>query len=126
MATAANINCRLLESVSGEPEEMLPPISGYQSVTVKSLDDACQPIKDLFDQKLKDYIVIAKMNSTQPEDGLSPDESASIHLYTIEWNIHENSLYMVLNRTLRLADRTKLQPWFKFLKLFLTAFFKLP
>jgi len=126
MATAANINCRLLESVSGEPEEMLLPISGYQNVTVKSLDDACQPIKDLFDQKLKDYIAIAKMNSTQPGDGLSPDESASIHLYTIEWNIHEDSLYMVLNRTLRLADRTKLQPWFKFLKLFLTAFFKLP
>ncbi|CAF1455759.1 unnamed protein product, partial [Didymodactylos carnosus] len=45
---------------------MLLPISGYQNVTVKSLDDACQPIKDLFDQKLKDYIAIAKMNSTQP------------------------------------------------------------
>ncbi|CAF0821026.1 unnamed protein product [Rotaria sordida] len=33
---------------------------------------------------------------------------------------------MMLNRTLRLADRTKLQPWFKYLKLFLTAFYKLP
>ncbi|CAF1258282.1 unnamed protein product, partial [Rotaria sp. Silwood1] len=33
---------------------------------------------------------------------------------------------MVLNRTLRLADRIKLQPWFKYLKLFLTAFYKLP
>ncbi|CAF3840068.1 unnamed protein product, partial [Rotaria sp. Silwood1] len=66
------------------------------------------------------------MNSTEPEDGLNSDESATIHLYTIEWDVHEDSLYMVLNRTLRLADRIKLQPWFKYLKLFLTAFYKLP
>ena len=126
MATSVNINRRLLESVRGEPKKMLIPISGYEKVSVKSLDDACEPIKQLFDEKLKHYVTIAKMNSSEPEDGLSPDESAALHLYTIEWDIHENSLYMVLNRTLRLADRTKLQPWFKYLKLFLTAFFKLP
>ena len=126
MDSPVNINYHLLESVSEESEQMLLSISDYQNVTVTSLDDACQPIKDLFDQKLMDYIAIAKMNSTQPKDGLSPDESASIHLYTTEWNIHENSLYIVLNRTLRLVDRTKLQPWFNFLKLFLTAFVKQP
>jgi hypothetical protein len=126
MATSVQINRRLLESVRDEPKRMLLPISGYEKVIVKSLDDACEPIKPLFDQKLKHYITIAKMNSSDPEDGLSPDESAAIHLYTIEWDVHENSLYMVLNQTLRLADRAKLQPWFKYLKLFLTAFFKLP
>ena len=115
-----------MESVRDEPKRMLLPISGYENVTVKSLDDACEPIKQLFDQKLKHYITIAKMNSSDPVDGLSPDESAAIHLYTIEWDVHENSLYMKLNQTLRLADRAKLQPWFKYLKLFLTAFFKLP
>jgi hypothetical protein len=126
MATSTNINRRFIESIRDEPKKMLQPISGYEKVTVKSLDDACEPIKDLFDQKLKQNITIAKMNSTAPEDGLSPDESASIHLYTMEWDVHDNSLYMVLNRTLRLADRAKLLPWFKYLKLFLTAFFKLP
>jgi hypothetical protein len=126
MATSTNINRRFIESIRDEPKKMLQPISGYEKVTVKSLDDACEPIKDLFDQKLKQNITIAKMNSTAPEDGLSPDESASIHLYTMEWDVHDNSLYMVLNRTLRLADRAKLIPWFKYLKLFLTAFFKLP
>jgi hypothetical protein len=43
-----------------------------------------------------------------------------------EWDERENSLYIVLNQTLRLADRMKLRPWFKYLKLFLTGFFKLP
>ncbi|CAF1690120.1 unnamed protein product, partial [Adineta ricciae] len=44
----------------------------------------------------------------------------------MEWQVHDNSLYAVLNRSLRLADRRKLQPWFRYLKLFLTALFKLP
>jgi hypothetical protein len=126
MATSMNINRRLIESVRNEPNKMLLPISGYEKVTVTSLDDACESIKELFDENLEQYMTIAKMNSKKPEDKLTPDESASIHLYTIEWDIHENSLYMILNRTLRLADRGKLRPWFKYLKLFLTAFFKLP
>jgi hypothetical protein len=126
MATSININRRLLESVRDEPKKMLLPISGYEKVTVKSLDDAFESIKGLFDEKLKQCVTVAKMNSIEPEDELTQDESASIQLYTMEWDVHENSLYMMLNRTLRFADRSKLQPWFKYLKLFLTAFFKLP
>ncbi|CAF1544717.1 unnamed protein product, partial [Rotaria sp. Silwood1] len=113
MATSVIVNRRLLESVRDEPKKMLLPISGYEKVNVKTLDEACDPIKHMFGKKLQQYITIAKMNSTEPKDGLNPDESAAIHLYTIEWDVHENSLYMILNRTLRLADRTKLQPWFK-------------
>lgn len=105
---------------------MLAPIISYRYVTVTSLEDACEPIKHLLDNTLQRNITIAKMNSTQPEDQLTQDESAAIHLYTMEWDVHENSLYMLLNQTLRLADRRKLQPWFKYLKLLLTAYFKLP
>ena len=126
MATSNTINRRLMEGVRDEPKKLLVPISGYEKETVKSLEEACESVKDLFDEKLKHYITIAKLNSTDPEDRLTQDESASIHLYTMEWDVHENSLYMLLNRTLRLADRGKLRPWFKYLKLFLTAFFKLP
>ncbi|CAF0772532.1 unnamed protein product [Adineta steineri] len=126
MATSTAINYRLLESIRDEPKRMLVPISGYEKVTVKSLEDACEPIKDLLDYQLKDYTTVAKMNSLDPPDKLTQDESASIHLYTMEWEEHDNSLYIKLNQTLRLADRLKLKPWFKYLKLFLTAFFKLP
>ncbi|CAF1660384.1 unnamed protein product [Adineta ricciae] len=37
-----------------------------------------------------------------------------------------SSLYSQLNRTLKQVDRTKLRPWFRYLKLFLTALAKLP
>ncbi|CAF0810294.1 unnamed protein product [Adineta steineri] len=126
MATSTGINHRLLESIRDEPKRMLVPISGYEKVIVRSLEDACETIKDLFDDQLKQFIIIAKMNSSDVEDKLTQDESASIHLYTMEWEEHGNSLYMKLNQTLRLADRFKLKPWFKYLKLLLTAFFKLP
>jgi hypothetical protein len=44
----------------------------------------------------------------------------------MEWNQTENSLYALLNQALCAADRSQLQPWGKYLKLFFTAFFKLP
>ncbi|CAF0843945.1 unnamed protein product [Didymodactylos carnosus] len=48
----------------------------------------------------------------------------------MEWEPEEGeprgSLYVHLNRTLKQVDRTKLRPWFRYLKLFLTALAKLP
>lgn len=126
MATSIEANPRLKASVRGEPKQMLQPISGYESEPLLPLEEACKPLENIIDEELQQNIMIAKMNSEEPDNGLSQDESASIHLYTMEWKVHENSLYAVLNRTLRLVDRRKLQPWFKYLKLFLTAFFKLP
>ena len=126
MATAMKINPRLVTNVREEPKQMLKPISGYEHEPLLSLEEACQPLEDIIDSELRQNIIIAKMNSAEPENGLTPDESASIHLYTMEWDVREKSLYMILNQTLRMADRGKLRPWFKYLKLFLTAFFKLP
>lgn len=126
MASAIDTNPRLRADIRSEPKQMLQPISGYEDEPVLPLEEACKPLEKILDKELAQNIMIAKMNSTDPEDGLTPDESASIHLYTMEWRTPENSLYAVLNRTLRMADRRKLHPWFTFLKLFLTAFFKLP
>jgi hypothetical protein len=126
MTTSVEVNPRLLANIRDEPKQMLQPISGYEHEPLLSLEKACQPLENILGNKLKQNIIIAKMNSTEPADGLTQDESASIHLYTMEWNQRENSLYAVLNQTLCAADRNKLRPWFKYLKLFLTAFFKLP
>jgi hypothetical protein len=61
-----------------------------------------------------------------PPDGLTIDESAAIRLYTIEWDGSHRSLYSMLNRTLKKDDREHLRPYFKYLKLLLTALVKLP
>ncbi|CAF2818298.1 unnamed protein product [Rotaria sp. Silwood2] len=126
MATFMEINRRLLGNVRDEPKQMLKPITQYNLEPIVTLEEACKPLEKILDSELRQNIIIAKMNSKNGTDNLTQDESGSIHLYTMEWDIRENSLYIILNNTLRQADRTKLHPWFRYLKLLLTAFFKLP
>ena len=75
---------------------------------------------------MQHYAHIAKQNTKNPSDGLSQDESASIKLYTMEWKPNHESLYVVLNTSLRSSNRDKLKPWFLYLKLILTALARLP
>jgi hypothetical protein len=53
--------------------------------------------------------------------GLTVEEIGAIHLYT-----QETTLYRTLNAALRDKDRERLKPFFAFLKLLLTALYKLP
>ena len=102
------------------------PISGYAQELILPLIDACAPLVEIV-QDIAVYAEIA-LESTphEPADGLTRDESASIRLYTMEWEDSYDSLYSKLNYTLRESDREKLRPWFKYLKVFLTALVKLP
>ena len=123
------INRRYLSGVSDEPKQILQPISGYTHEPLLTLEEACEPLLNIV-PRLPAHIWVAKQNSKNPSDGLTQDESAAIRLYTMEWDagsddVH-SSLYAQLNRTLKQVDRTKLRPWFRYLKLFLTALAKLP
>ncbi len=122
----AKVNPRLaFAPIAQEPKQLLKAIKGYEKEPLLSLEEACEPLHKILDE-LDENIVIAKKNCKRPADGLSQDESASIHLYTMEWEDSDDSLYAVLNRTLRTPERQMIKPWFKYLKLFLTALFKLP
>ncbi len=69
---------------------------------------------------------IAKERSDEkPPNGLSQEESASIHLYTMEWKSSNQSLYLNLNTALRAQNRDFLVPYFGYLKLILSALWKL-
>jgi hypothetical protein len=103
--------------------KMLTPIAGYQNEPDLPLEDAVSPITHLFID-LEQNVWIAKFNCENPQDGLTQDESAAIHLYTMQFSSGD-SLYSILNRTLRTEQRDFLIPWFRFLKLFITALFKL-
>jgi len=107
------------------PKRMLAPIEGYEKVPLGSLEDAVKPLVDIV-PKVERNVFIVKQNCHEPEDGLSTDESASIMLYTYESMPHEDSLYVILNATLRSEQRQKLVPWFRYLRLVLTALAHLP
>ncbi len=103
----------------------LSPIVGYAEEPLLPLVKACAPLANIL-HDLWIYVEMA-LNETpeEPPDGLTIDESAAIRLYTIEWERPHRSLYSMLNYTLKMANREDLRPYFKYLKLFLTALAKL-
>lgn len=104
----------------------LGPIIGYAQQPLLPLSEACAPLMNIV-TNLSTYVYFAlKETPLNPSDGLTRDESAAIRLYTMEWTDGQRSFYCVLNHTLKTSDRQNLQPWFKYLKLFLTALVKLP
>jgi hypothetical protein len=118
-------NSRLI--VQSPPTSItLGPIIGYAQEPLLPLAEACEPLTDIIDDLLTYVSVALEKTPKEPTDGLTRDEAASICLYTIEWPTPKKSLYLILNHTLKTADRKDLTPWFKYLKLFLTALAKIP
>ncbi|CAF0947859.1 unnamed protein product [Adineta steineri] len=107
-------------------EEISVPFRGYAKMPLVSLMEAVTPLISIL-PKIQTYARMAKQRCDSiPPDDLTQDESASIMLYSLEWEPHDECLYFNLNATLRTEDRQKLKPWFSYLKLILTALKKLP
>ncbi|UJR09039.1 hypothetical protein I4U23_013288 [Adineta vaga] len=87
METSTVINYRLVDDIGNEPKQILKPITDYKRESFVSLEEICKSLEDILDHELKRNIIIAKMNS---EYDLTQDESASIHLYSMKWNICKN------------------------------------
>ncbi|CAF1208831.1 unnamed protein product [Rotaria sordida] len=102
----------------------LPPVYEYHTHPLLPLQQALDPILSKIDH-LDQFIQIARNECHFPsEHGLTREESASIYLYTMDWD--EQSLYQVLNEALHDKDRSVLIPWYGYLKLLDTALTKLP
>ncbi|CAF3744589.1 unnamed protein product [Rotaria sp. Silwood1] len=110
-----------------EPQTVLSAIDGYQHCPLLPLEIAIKPLIPFFeDGSLERNAWIVKEGCKNPSNNLTVDESASIRLYTFNWDRSENSLYYLLNETLRTEKREKLAPWYTYLKLLLTALYRLP
>ncbi len=120
----SNENSRISDLFDEPVDRLLTPIKGYEDQPLLPLTETIKPISSFF-HEIKDYTFVALHNSQNPADGLDQHESASIHLYTMQFH-GGPSLYSSLNQSLRAENREELKPWFAFLKLFLTALHKLP
>jgi hypothetical protein len=101
-------------------------IEGYEDEPLVSLEEALKPFDDKIDQ-LSYYIKEAKIKCHYPsEHSLTRDESAAIYIYTMKWGHGYESLYDHLQAAWKSKDRSELKPWFKYLRLFKSAFDKLP
>ncbi|CAF3202571.1 unnamed protein product, partial [Rotaria sp. Silwood2] len=65
------------------PKQTLLPISGYQYRELPALKLALKMVPDL--PNMRSQIETAMDNCRHPPDGLTQNESAAIHIYTMEW-----------------------------------------
>jgi hypothetical protein len=101
---------------SREPCEILAPLEGYGNKPLKTIEEATKPLHKIV-PRIEIYVHVVKERSSEPADDLSVDESAAIKLYTMEWSPYTDSLYYILNQSLRALDRNVLEPWGFYLKL---------
>ncbi|CAF2048823.1 unnamed protein product [Rotaria magnacalcarata] len=115
-----------ISDITDEALRFIAHISGCEKMPLVSLEEAVEPLVSILPD-VRRRVYISKENCENPADGLTQDESASIMLYTMEWESVDESLYRVLNKILRSEDRRRqLKPWHLFLRLFLNALFRLP
>ena len=105
--------------VSHEPQEALGPLENYEKKPLVSLEEAVKPIEHLI-PNIKSYVWTAKHNCSKLDGSLTPDEAAAVYLYTMQ------CLYLHLNAALRSEKREQVTPYYSYLKLMLTALWKLP
>ncbi|CAF0968324.1 unnamed protein product [Didymodactylos carnosus] len=117
-----NATSNIMNDIKTEPD----PIVGYAKEPVLPLSKACAPLIHIIHNLLFYVQMALDKTSEQPPNGLTVDESAAIRLYTSEWKGDHRSLYWMLNRTLKVANRESLRPYFKYMKLLVTAIVKLP
>ncbi|UJR18189.1 hypothetical protein I4U23_005090 [Adineta vaga] len=115
---------RICDTV-GNSHTSVSPIAGYETAPLVSLEKAVEPL-ELIVPMVRNMVWIVKANCKNPSDNLSPDESASVMLYTLSWNPEDQSFYYILNAILRGEDKFRLKSWFMYLKLLMTALSKLP
>jgi hypothetical protein len=114
-----------MSDFTSEPTRMLPPIKGYENQPIVTLEKSVEPLISLVPD-VQQMVWTAKQNCREPKDSLTSDESASIMLYTLNWEPQQLSFYYILNATLRSEKRQELRPWFLYLRLVIYALAKLP
>lgn len=103
-----------------EPRRRLPPIKGFENMSIVSLEQATAPLIE-YVPEIEHMVWTARDGCDQPKNGLTPNELASIKLYSMDWEPSDKSFYAILNKTLRSENRQQLKPWFSYLRLVLTA-----
>jgi hypothetical protein len=113
-----------LQSVKDEVREELPAIVGVFDTPLMPFPDAAAPVARLLrglDYYVKrSYDFGAQKAGTPAAGELTRDEVAALYLYTCE-----SSFYRQLNATLRDANRTRVAPYFPYLRLFFAALSRL-
>jgi hypothetical protein len=103
----------------------LPACYGYITWKLLPLEEAMKELHHIVPE-INRFVKLAKRHCVHPnEHNLTKDEAATVYLYTMEMS-DDACVYRILNQTLRVEDRSKLRPWFGYLRLLDSGTSKLP
>ncbi|CAF1314898.1 unnamed protein product [Didymodactylos carnosus] len=109
--------------VNKEPDVNLPPLP--ITTQILSLRDSVKNLHHLVTD-LPSKVSYALDKCRNPKEGLTPDESAALYLYSLQSPEGQLSFYLMFNRALRDEDRSNLVPFTDYYSLFKAAMKKLP
>jgi hypothetical protein len=103
----------------------LPACYGYLKWKLLPLEQAVTDLRDFLPEIMR-FVEYAKTHCRFTNgDNLTMDEAAAVYLYTMEMS-EDECVYRMLNHALRVEDRSRVRPWFGYLKLLHSAMSKLP
>jgi hypothetical protein len=100
-------------------------LEDLQNTPLVCLESSVEPLQNII-KNLSMSVRVAKHKIEKPADGLTIDESAAIRIYETGGLGLYQRLCVILNRALITQDRHQIQPYLYYLKLLLTALWKLP
>jgi hypothetical protein len=100
-------------------------IEGYENFPLLPLSICVEPLEKIIPNIARNAWIAKERTNERPSNDLTQEESACIQLYTMEWKPTDQSLYLNLNTALRAQNRDLLVPYFGYLKLILSALWKL-
>lgn len=107
------------------PPDDSPLPDDYLQVELVSLENSLSNLHSRI-PNLENSIHYAKMNCYYPKESkLTRDESAAIYIYTMEWPVNKDSLYVQFNAALRSKNSSKMEIWLHYLKLLMKALDKI-
>jgi uracil DNA glycosylase len=110
-----------LQGAADEKMEELPAIEGVMASPLQSLAAAAEPVVEIL-PAVKSFVAaaLAYAAGRPVTNGLSTDDVAALYLYTTE-----SPLYRQMNAALRDQDRSRVAPYYAYLRLFLNALSRL-
>ena len=116
-----------ISDVGDESLEFLQPIFGFADSPAVALEKAVKELASIA-PNVESYAHSAKKSFQSPHNGLTSDEAAAIRLYTMEWDLKEQSLYRRLNHALRSKQgrQQNIQLWYPYLRLLVSGLSRLP
>ncbi|CAF1184910.1 unnamed protein product [Adineta ricciae] len=103
----------------------LPASNDYMKCKVLPVEQVVENVQHFLPDIQKSIKHAKKYCPNLKEHKLSKDDAAAISLYTMEMPKNVR-IYRLLNRALRDNDRSKVRPWFAYLRLLYNAISKLP